>query len=206
MPKLKDLTGQRFGRLTVICRKGSKNGHVAWLCKCECGKTKVIRSCDLVNGKSTSCGCYHNEMVAQITKSHGQSNSRLYTIHNLMLQRCFQPKATHYKHYGGRGISVCDEWKYSFESFYKWAMANGYSDELSIDRIDVNGNYCPENCRWATRKEQANNKSSNRFITYNGQTHTVSEWAEITGISREAIRGRLKRGWTIEKALSKEVT
>lgn len=205
MPPLKDLTGQRFGRLTVLYREGSLNGHAAWMCECDCGKKKVIRSCDMVNGKSTSCGCFHNEIVAEITKSHELCGTRLYNIYNLMLQRCYNEKATGYARYGGRGITVCSEW-HEPENFFKWAQENGYADNLTLERINTDGNYAPSNCRWATIKEQQNNKSTNRFLTLNGATHTVSEWSEITGISRSAIRGRLARGWTVEQTLTKEVT
>ena len=158
MPPLKDLTGQRFGRLTVVMRNGTKNGHAAWLCRCDCGKEKTVRSCDLVNGKSTSCGCFHNEMVSNITRSHELCGTRIYNIHNGIIQRCYNPKATSYKNYGGRGITVCDEWLNSFQAFHDWAMSHGYSDDLSIDRIDVDGNYEPSNCRWATAREQRMNQ------------------------------------------------
>ncbi len=158
MGRLNDLTGQRFGRLTVLYREGTLNGHAAWMCECDCGAKKIIRSCDMVNGKSTSCGCFHNEMVAGITRSHEQCGTRLYNIYADMIQRCFNPKGTGFKNYGGRGITVCDEWKNNRQTFFDWALENGYADNLSIDRIDNDGNYCPENCRWATASEQRINQ------------------------------------------------
>lgn len=119
-----------------------------------------------------------------------------------MKSRCTNTTIKAYKDYGGRGIKVCDEWLNSFEAFYDWAMKNGYADHLSIDRIDVNGNYCPENCRWATRKTQQMNKTNNLLIDFNGEKHTLAEWSEITGINRATIKSRLNAGWTIEKALT----
>lgn len=158
MPPLVDLSGQRFGRLLVVKRQGTMNGHAAWLCRCDCGKEIVTRSCDLRNGKTTSCGCFHKELVANITKSHELSGTRLYNIYSDMIQRCFNPKGTGYDNYGGRGITVCDDWKNNRQSFFDWAVAKGYSEALTLDRIDNDGNYCPDNCRWATASEQRINQ------------------------------------------------
>lgn len=206
MPILKDLTGQRFGRLTVIMRAENIGKKTAWLCQCDCGNTKIVSGSNLHGKQVMSCGCLGEEVRAvncESRQTHGQSYTRLYTIWIGMKQRCFYKKHKHFKRYGGRGITVCDEWKDSFESFYKWAMENGYSDELTIDRIDVNGNYCPENCRWATYKEQNNNTSSSHFLTYNGETKTVAEWSEIVGIPKSTIFNRIKRGLPTEKVLKR---
>lgn len=138
-------------------------------------------------------------------KKHGMSNTRLYHIWEGMKRRCKNPKAKNYKNYGGKGISICDEWDRSFEVFYEWAMANGYEDGLTLDRIDVNGNYEPSNCRWASWEEQENNRSNNKYIEYNGQTKTIAEWTRIFGKPRHIVYHRLKRGWSIEKALTTEV-
>ena len=119
-----------------------------------------------------------------------------------MKARCVDPNSHKYHAYGGRGIKVCDEWLNSFESFYEWAMANGYQKDLSIDRIDNDGNYYPENCRWVTQKEQANNTRKNRLLTYNEETHTVAEWATIVGITKAALYHRLSRGWSVKEALT----
>ena len=135
-----------------------------------------------------------------ITK-HGKSHTRLYHIWNAMKQRCSNPKAISYKYYGEKGVAVCKEWQ-EFNPFYEWAMTNGYKADLSIDRINRDGNYCPENCRWATIKEQQNNTSYNKLFTYNGETLTIKQWAEKTGVYPNMLYKRLKRGWDISKALN----
>lgn len=157
-PNLKNICGEQFGKWIVIKRDYSKRGRNAmWICQCECGNTKSVDSFSLASGSSRSCGC---SKVGNV--KHGLHDTRLYRIYCGMKTRCYNPKVLHYKNYGGRGISICDEWLNSFKDFYDWAMANGYSDELSIDRINVNGNYEPSNCRWATNLEQARNKRNSK--------------------------------------------
>lgn len=166
MPNLINLTGESFGRLTVIERCGSIDGHAAWLCKCICGNTTVVNGKWLRAGRTTSCGCYHKEMLSKRSKTHGMTNTRLYRIWHDMKNRCFYEKDKHFKDYGGRGITVCAEWKNSFEKFSEWAIKNGYSDTLTIDRINNDGNYEPQNCRWATRKQQCENRAKKGSRNY----------------------------------------
>lgn len=204
MPKIVDLTGQKFGRLTVISEAGrAKNGAKKWRCLCDCGNEHFVITGNLLNNSVRSCGCYRKEYVRNKNYVHGKSQTRLHGIWRGIKQRCFNPNENCFDSYGGRGITICKEWKDDFQAFYDWAINNGYADNLSIDRIDVNGNYEPSNCRWADNKTQANNKTSSNLLTMNGETHTVSEWAEITGIDRKTISDRIARfGWSAERALT----
>ena len=165
MAPKKDMTGMVFGRLTVVKDSGRRRrGYVLWDCECSCGKVVTVSVGDLRSGNTRSCGCLHDE-VSRINITgvrgpikHGGTGSRLYGIWNGMKTRCHNDHCKDFRYYGGRGISVCEEWRNDFSAFVAWALQNGYSDDLTIDRIDVNGNYEPQNCKWSTRAEQSRNQ------------------------------------------------
>ena len=158
MPPLRDLQGQRFGRLTVVYRLPTVNKRTMWLCECDCGNEVSVDAQNLHTGHTQRCGCLHREMLSEASTTHGKKDTRLYRIWNHMKTRCYRKSYHAFRHYGGRGIRVCDEWLHDFQAFYDWAMSHGYTDDLSIDRIDTNGNYSPDNCRWVTMAEQNKNK------------------------------------------------
>lgn len=172
--KVINMTGKRFGRLYVVKEIGRLRGAALFLCKCDCGNTKKITGIDLRSGRVNSCGCLKKELITKKNTTHNLTNSRLYSIYYNMMSRCTNKNSSHFSDYGGRGIKICNEWKDNFLNFYNWAISHGYSDNLSIDRIDVNGNYEPSNCRWATNEIQCNNKRDNIFLTYNGETKTLT--------------------------------
>lgn len=200
---MNDITGKKFNRLTAIRPDGKyKSGNIKWLCRCECGNYVHATSYALIHEKAKSCGCYASDRMVKYNTKHGGFGTRLYEIWRQMHRRCYGKNTKAYKDYGGRGITVCKEWR-EFESFEKWALFGGYQNDLTIDRIDVNGNYCPENCRWATVKEQSNNRRSCHFVKFNGETHTISEWADIYKVDQRKLYDRLSRyGWDIGVAVS----
>lgn len=194
-----DITGQRFGKLVALKDVGSNGNNILWKCKCDCGNNIIVPSSRLRSGNTKSCGCLQ---IASVT-THGKSKTRLYRIWHGMKTRCNLVQDKRYKDYGGRGIKVFHEWDTNFLSFYNWAIANGYKDNLSIDRIDNNGNYCPENCRWASAKQQMNNTRYNHLVEYNNEVKTVREWAKTLNIPEQRLYHRLNDGWPIKDALTK---
>ena len=202
-----DLTGRTFGRLTVLKRDKdrSKPGRTYYLCKCKCGNKKSIRSDGLTSGDSKSCGCLQKENILKVVEehivTHGESNSRLYGIYCGMKARCYNKNRKSYKDYGGRGIKVCDEWLNDFEAFRNWAFKNGYSNDLSIDRIDNDGDYEPDNCRWVNRKQQNRNKRTNRIIEIDGKKQTLTDWCNEVGIGRHTVLDRINKGWNEKDAV-----
>lgn len=200
--KIADLSQQRFGRLTALALHHNNHGRPYWLCQCDCGKQIVVFAGSLKSGNTSSCGCLHRELLSSASKTHGDSGTRLYHVWKAMHGRCYNPNNKNYSLYGGRGIIVCDEWLKDFSVFKQWAIQNGYEAGLTIDRINGDLNYCPDNCRWVTQKEQTRNVSRNHVINFQGATKCASEWAEIYHMPPDRLYERLKRGWPIEDALT----
>lgn len=209
MDAKKDIEGKRFGRLIAI-ELVPGNGRSRQKCVCDCGNTIEANRTNLVSGNTKSCGCLRKETSRKnvekhpFSKKHGKHGTRIYETWANMLSRCRNPKIRSYRDYGSRGIKVCEEWL-EFENFYKWALSSGYKENLTIDRIDVNKDYSPENCRWATTKQQARNKRTSVFITYKGETKVLKDWAIEYKIDSSTLKGRISRGWRIEDALTKPV-
>lgn len=200
-----DLTGQQFGRLTVIRKDGKLGQQTAWLCRCECGNAVRLRTNALRSGNTRSCGCYAKEYQSMPKKyRNGIFIDKLYKAWHAMIDRCTNSNNKSFSRYGGRGISVCNEWN-DYNAFAEWAIQNGYSEKLSLDRINNDGNYEPNNCRWTTMKVQRNNTSSNRYETINGITKTISEWADEYGVRYSTVLQRLNAGMNITEALTKEM-
>ena len=182
----------------------SSDNRIKWICICDCGNLTTALAKDLKSGHTQSCGCLHKERTSKAKSKHRLSNSRIYNIWTFMKNRCFNKKSNRYKDWGGRGITVCNEWL-DFNCFYEWAINNGYKEGLTIDRINNMGIYEPNNCQWVTPKEQARNTRKNRFFTYKGETHCVSEWCEILDINYNTFFSRLLRGWDIDKIINTPV-
>jgi len=212
-----DITGKKFGRLTAIKRTGTnKWGGAIWLFICDCGKETEKEATRVNKGLTRSCGCLQHEIEIQSGKktihfaqesnvTHGLSKHRLCRIWRLMKNRCSNSNDKTFKNYGSRGITVCDEWLNSSESFFNWAFKNGYSKELSLDRKNNNEGYSPENCKWSTPKEQCNNKRNNRIILFNGESKTLTQWCDVYKIRYGLVLSRLKRGWNISDALQHQI-
>jgi len=201
-----DLTGHKYGRLTVLEYQGKREtgGH-RWLCKCECGNTKITYGGSLRNGTTQSCGCYQKQRVRETLGKHLATINGVptkdYRIWVNMKSRCLIKSSSYYCDYGGRGITVCDRWKNSFSDFME-DMGPRPSSGHTLDRIDNNGNYEPSNCRWATRREQSNNTRRNRIVEYNGESLSIAEWARKLSLTYPTVYLRLKRGWSIERTLT----
>ncbi|WP_157140531.1 hypothetical protein [Achromobacter xylosoxidans] len=190
----KDLTGRKFGRWAAIGPKSKRK----WLCRCECGAEKAVDVYSLLDGRSTSCGCLRAEQVTQRNTTHGQAGTQTYRVWKRMIARCEVPSAAKFKNYGGRGIKVCERW-HSYPAFL--SDMGERPPGLSIDRIDVNGDYEPGNCRWATDQEQARNKRTTRLIAVDGADRCISEWSAISGVSPGMIGWRIAKGWPPKRAI-----
>lgn len=192
--------GDTYSDLTLIRIIGKGlNGVEIWECKCKCGNITTGVGINIAKGRKKSCGCHNKDSHY----THRMCKTRIYCIHRNMINRCRLACSVGFENYGGRNIKVCKEWdkKEGFDNFYKWAMENGYRDDLTLDRIDVNGDYTPDNCRWVTMKEQQNNRRNNHYLTYNGKTQSMKKWADEYNLPYSTFQGRIYRGWEIEKAL-----
>lgn len=199
-----DLTGQRFGRWFVIERgkeEDKRTGGATWLCRCDCGTEKEVSGYNLRNGISLSCGCYATELLINRLTTHNLTHSPVYNVHHGMLNRCYNKDNKSYKNYGGRGIYVCEEW-HDLSNFHEWSIQSNYSEGLTIERIDNNGNYCPENCTWIPKEEQSKNRRNNHYLTLNGETKTKTEWRKLLNIPRATLDWRIKHGKTTEEILA----
>ncbi|WP_417444603.1 hypothetical protein [Joostella sp.] len=207
-----EMIGKKFNRLTIISFIGIDNyRNKVWKCVCVCGNYTKASTTSLKKGNTKSCGCLQKEKAAMtgrnILKTHGLSKNadgtktRLFRIWSGMKTRCNNSRVVEYPRYGGKGVEVCASWM-NYENFHKWSINNGYKNNLSIDRIDVDGNYEPSNCRWVTDKIQCRNRTSSRLLTFKGDTKTLSEFAEEFNISIQALHNRLKRGWSLEESLT----
>ena len=194
--KFQDLTGQTFGNWLVISRAESNNTHIKWLCECQCrNKTRrIVDGSSLKNGDSQSCGCKFKVIT---------EHKRLRAIYRGMQYRCYNPEFEHYKYYGGKGIRICDEWLDYFK-FEEWALSHGYTDNLTIERLDNEKDYCPDNCTWILSSEQAKNRTNARLLEHDGVVHSLTEWSKITGLSVDLISSRLKSDWSVGEALDLE--
>lgn len=206
-----DLTGMKFGRLTVLERAenyilpSSGKKRAQWLCECECGNRCVVQTSHLKSGHTQSCSCLNKDITKRRASTHGESKTPLYYVWKSMRQRCKNPNNSRYKDYGGRGIDVCVEWD-NFLNFKEWAYANGYKEGLTVDRINNDLGYCPSNCRIADYVVQANNKRGNRVITYKGKTQTQKQWADELGINYGTLENRLYTyGWNVEKSFNEPI-
>lgn len=205
MAGIKNEIGNRYGKLRVVSYAGTNGHNALWNCVCDCGTECIKLGVMLRSGKTQSCGCLHKETLSRRNKKYNiDYPRRLYNSWHAMIERCEQENYKYYFNYGGRGISVCVEW-HDFERFAMWAINNGYDNSKTLDRIDNDGNYCPENCKWSTKQEQENNKRSNRSVEINGITKNLCKWCEIYGISHITVHSRLRYGWNIVDAITTPV-
>lgn len=203
-PLFQDLTGNQFGRLTAIAYLGKRNGAQRWRCECKCGKTIEVQGGNLATGHTKSCGCFRREVHRRDRTTHGMFGTPEYRVWASMLTRCHNPKCMGFANYGGRGITVCERWRESFEAFYA-DMRPRPSPAHSIERTDNDGNYEKTNCRWVTSDVQVRNKRNNHWITFRGKTMLLADWARFAGMSKSALLNRLLRGWSVERAVTEPV-
>ena len=208
MGKVKNIAGNKYGMLTVLKQVGftKQNVHgsrsALWLCRCDCGNECIRPTNELTRKRNHSCGCLNEKNLENMRKkniTHGMTNTKLYRIYKGMKDRCYNPNCSNYNRYGGRGIEICDEWLNDKTLFFKWALDNGYEEGLSIERINVNGGYSPDNCCWIEISQQCDNKRQNIMIRINGEIHNATYWAKKYNVSPNRVRRGYKLGWSIEK-------
>jgi len=188
-----DLIGKKFGKLTVIKEGENKGKNTTWICKCDCGEEKTILAYNLTSGKSKSCGCVRGEKLGNLVRTHGFSNTRLYHIYKGIKQRCHNENNPAYMYYGGKGVSICNEWNCDYLKFKEWSLNNNYDEFVSIDRINPDGNYCPENCRWVSMQKQQNNKLNSMFVTIGDDKLTIAEWADKSKTNKQTLYSKFYR-------------
>lgn len=209
LPKnAKDITGQRFGRLTAIGPVGKNKKGVVWLCRCDCGNTVTPLTNHLASGNTKSCGCLQKEIAVRRNTTHGMTKHPIHQIWISIIQRCANPKDRSYANYGGRGIAICDEWRHNFKTFHDYVSQLSHCGEegYTLDRINNSLGYSPGNLRFATRVEQNRNQRKNVMITHNGKTQCLAAWATELDVSRATLNARLRRGWSIERALTTPIS
>lgn len=195
--------GERFGKLLISQKHHVEEGRVYYLCDCDCGNTVIVQYSHLISGNTKSCGCLQKDLTSKRFTKHNNSTHPLYGVWTMMKQRCYNQNNKSYKNYGARGIKVCSEWKNDFDAFYKWSINNGYEHKLTIERLNVDGDYCPSNCTWVTQEHQQNNRRNNIVIEFGGFVGTLSQWSIRTGIPYATLRKRIvDLGWDTYEALS----
>lgn len=191
-----DLTWRRFGRLVAVSYAGTKKGIAYWLCRCDCGNTKIVSRSNLIRGNTQSCSCLQKESskerLLKFAVKHGLYNTKLHNVWHNIKGRCYNKNTPSYHRYGGRGITICDEWKDNFKAFYDWAIENGYREGLTIDRIDNNSSYSPDNCRWISMYEQGRNRCTNTWIEFNGRKMILEDWSKELNIPVSTLKKRIR--------------
>ena len=208
--KIDICTGMRFGRLSIVKELdvvvyASGGRSRKFLCMCDCGRESVVSLCNLRNGTTRSCGCYLRDILSKRNRTHGMRHHTLYSVWTNMITRCCNTNAVNFRNYGGRGIGICVEWKKSFAHFSDWALSHGWKEGLQIDRINNNGHYEPQNCRFVTNSVNGRNRRNNRLLTFDGVTLCAADWADRIGVEQHIIECRLRRGWSIERTLTQKV-
>lgn len=204
-----DISGQKFGKLTAIKCVEKANYTSKWLCKCDCGNDKITRIDSLLSGRCRSCGCLNQNRKCKHGGAKNGKTERLYHVWQDMKNRCYNKNIKHFDRYGGRGITVCEEWLRDYGKFREWAINNGYDEnanhgECTLDRINNNIGYSPENCRWVSMSIQDNNRSTNKYYEYSGESHTISDWCRKLGLNCRLVESRIERGWTFIEAITVE--